>query len=225
MTTSDPTRGDQPRPDPVPTFGEGFYEYATGRWSWSPEMFTLLGVVDDGRPVEEQVYERMHPSDRATVAESLARSIEDGGPFAGQYRIRDDEGRERSVAFVGDVERDASGASRLGVDGRPVRLRGVAFDVSRAARQAASEAVTAATADRAAIEQVKGALMFEYGLDADAAFGLLSRYSQRGNVKLAVVARRVADLLGRQTEPGTERSLLQILEWALASHDDVAETG
>lgn len=201
--------GDSAGQDPAPTVGEIVYDYGTGHWSWSPDMYAVLGVGDDGRPPDALLSERMYPTDRAAVLDSLERAVRTGGAFAGQYRIRDDGGRERSVAFVGDVENDD--------DGRPVRLRGLGFDVSRAARVAATEAVAAATADRAAIEQVKGALMFAYGLDEQAAFGLLSRYSQRGNVKLGVVARRVADLLADQGEPGTEQSLLRVLEHALGS--------
>lgn len=187
-------------------------------------MYSLVGVRDVGGDPSVLVFERMHPSDRPVVAQVLERAVHDPGPFAGQYRLRDDQGRERTIAFVGDVLRDAAG--------EPSALRGVAFDVSRASRQVSAEAVAAATADRAAIEQVKGAVMFAYGLDADAAFGLLSRYSQRGNVKLATIASRVTGLLATQTEPGTERSLLQVLEQALRpprraeqADDGEAETG
>ncbi|QKE85011.1 PAS and ANTAR domain-containing protein [Arthrobacter sp. NEB 688] len=205
-------------------FAEATFDIASGRWSWSPEMYSLIGVRDVGGDPSVLVFERMHPSDRPVVAQVLEQAVRDPGPFAGQYRLRDDEGRERTIAFVGDVLRDAAG--------EPTALRGVAFDVSRASRQVSAEAVAAATADRAAIEQVKGAVMFAYGLDPDAAFGLLSRYSQRGNVKLATIASRVTGLLATQTEPGTERSLLQVLEQALRpprraeqADDGEAETG
>lgn len=201
----------------MPLFAAGSYEYASGRWTWQPEMYPLLGLRDDGQDPATLVFERMNPSDRAVVQETLQRAIEAGSPFAGQYRLRDDAGRERAIAFVGDADRDEHGT--------PVRLTGLAFDVSHATRQAASEAVAAATADRAAIEQVKGALMFTYGLDADAAFGILSRYSQRANVRLAVLAGRVAALLALQDEPGTERSMLRVLEEAVRPGGGVADAG
>ncbi|MBM6403668.1 PAS and ANTAR domain-containing protein [Phycicoccus sp. CSK15P-2] len=217
MTTDGPPIGEPAGQDSAPVPAEGTYDFATRTWSWSPEMYELLGLRDDGRDPSELVYERMFPSDRPTVEGVLARAIEDAGPFAGQYRLRGDDGRERSIAFVGDVERTA--------DGRPALLRGLAFDVSASARLASSEAVAAATADRAAIEQVKGALMFTYGLDADAAFGLLSRYSQRANVKVSTVARRVAELLAAQDEPGTEHALLRTLDQALHGEGGVADAG
>jgi hypothetical protein len=44
---------------------------------------------------------------------------------------------------------------------------------------------------RAVIDQVKGVLMFVYGIDADAAFGLLQWQSQQHNVKLRLLAEQV----------------------------------
>ena len=41
---------------------------------------------------------------------------------------------------------------------------------------------------RAVIEQAKGALMLRYGLDDDAAFAVLRRWSQDSNIKLHTVA-------------------------------------
>ncbi|PKW28277.1 PAS and ANTAR domain-containing protein [Phycicoccus duodecadis] len=192
---------------PAPAFADGWYDYATQRWYWDDQMFTMLGLHDEGVDPTQLVFERMHPADAPVVRAALERAIAQVAPVSGQYRLRDDEGVERTVAFAADVERDETGEAR--------RLVGLAFDVSRASRLAADEAVMAATLDRAAIEQVKGALMFTYGVDADAAFGLLVRYSQRGNVKLAVVARRVAALLAAQSAPGTEQSMLRVLEAAL----------
>ena len=48
-----------------------------------------------------------------------------------------------------------------------------------------------AMASRATIEQAKGALMLVYGLDAEAAFSLLSWQSQRSNIKLRDLAERL----------------------------------
>lgn len=41
---------------------------------------------------------------------------------------------------------------------------------------------------RAVIEQAKGALMLRFGLDPEAAFGVLRRWSQDSNAKLRVIA-------------------------------------
>lgn len=182
------------------------YDYASGTWSWSPEMYTLVGLEDDGGDPEVLVFSRMHPEDRERVAALIAETVRSGGRLAGQYRVRDDRDRERVIAFAGDTERDA--------DGEPLRIRGIAFDVTRDVRSAADEAVRAATADRAAIEQAKGALMFAYRLDADAAFELLAQVSQRHNVRLAVLAGHVVRIVAEPVAPGEDTTMLEVLERA-----------
>ena len=195
--------------EPTRPYGEGVYDYATDAWSWSDDMYAVVGLAPDTGDPSPRVFERMHPDDRDRVRSLLDTAIAAGGPISGQYRVRDDRGRERVIAFVGDGERDEHGT--------PVRLRGLAFDVTDGVRQVANEAVQAATADRAAIEQVKGALMFAYGIDDAAAFGILSRYSQRANVKVAVLARRAVAGLARRPDAGGDVagvSMLQLLDAA-----------
>jgi AmiR/NasT family two-component response regulator len=46
---------------------------------------------------------------------------------------------------------------------------------------------------RAVIEQAKGALILRYGLDDDAAFAVLRRWSQNSNVKLHTIAQTLID--------------------------------
>ena len=54
---------------------------------------------------------------------------------------------------------------------------------------------------RAVIEQAKGMLMIVYGIDAEAAFGILRWQSQQHNVKLRLVAERVAKGFLEVSEP------------------------
>jgi len=70
-----------------------------------------------------------------------------------------------------------------------------------------TDAVGAITEQRAVIEQAKGMLMFIYGIDADAAFGLLRYQSQTHNIKLRVIAEQIAkDLLELSSSaPATRR--------------------
>lgn len=205
MTTDGPDRRDVSAGQGLAVpLAEAVFDLSTGRWSWAPAMYELLGVADDGGDPAVLVFARMHPDDAPRIRAVLDAVAADPGPFAGQYRVRDDRGRERVIAFLGDAERDASGVAH--------RLRGMAFDVTDAVRLAAREAVLAATADRAAVEQVKGALMYAHGLDADAAFGLLTRLSQRANVKVSVLAERTVGLLASRGD--REPSVLALLEAA-----------
>jgi hypothetical protein len=54
-----------------------------------------------------------------------------------------------------------------------------------------TEAVQQIIERRSVIEQVKGALMFAFGVNADEAFEMLVEQSQRHNVKLYVLAEQV----------------------------------
>ena len=68
-----------------------------------------------------------------------------------------------------------------------------------------SVGLSEAMRNRAAIEQAKGILMSTGGVDEDAAFEMLTRASQRENIKLRDVARRiVADAVARRTAGSPE---------------------
>ncbi|WP_392545365.1 ANTAR domain-containing protein [Oryzobacter telluris] len=194
-----------------PVYGECEYDYATASWWWSPDVYAVAGLVPDGRTPDVQVFEAMHPADRPGIEQRLAHALAHGLPMSGQCRLTDSRGRPRVIAFVGDVEHDA--------DGAPLRLRGRAFDVTRPTHVVATEAVTAATADRAAIEQAKGALMFAYGVDDAAAFGLISRYSQRSHVKVAVVATRVVAAMAQPRHGTADPTMLELLDAVAPERD------
>jgi AmiR/NasT family two-component response regulator len=59
-------------------------------------------------------------------------------------------------------------------------------------QQRITDAVRDIADRRALIEQAKGALMFVYGIDADAAFGILRKQSQDHNVKLRLIAEQMS---------------------------------
>jgi hypothetical protein len=190
-----------------PAFGECVYDYVTGTWWWSDDMYAVAGLTRSEADPSEMLFKRMHSDDRDRIAEALASALDSGEPLSGQYRIFDETDRLRSIAFVGDAERDARGAL--------VRMRGFAFDVTGVVEILSNAAVAAATTNRAAIEQVKGALMFAYGLDDLAAFGILSRYSQASNVKIGVIAQRVVEQLGRAK--AGDVSVMQLVEEATSA--------
>jgi ABC-type hemin transport system ATPase subunit len=58
-------------------------------------------------------------------------------------------------------------------------------------KQRIYEAVREIADKRSVIDQAKGMLMFVYGVDAEAAFGLLRWQSQHHNVKLRLVAEQM----------------------------------
>jgi hypothetical protein len=80
------------------------------------------------------------------------------------------------------------------------------FDPSE--QQRISDAVQAISDTRAIIEQTKGMLMFVYGIDADAAFGIMKTQSQNHNVKLRLIAEQILkDLVELAQTRGPARRL------------------
>jgi AmiR/NasT family two-component response regulator len=69
------------------------------------------------------------------------------------------------------------------------------------------------------IEQAKGMLMMRFGLDADAAFALLVRFSQDHNRKVAAISTAIIDL-GRGS-PQLAQSF-ESLEKAVMEHPECA---
>jgi hypothetical protein len=99
--------------------------------------------------------------------------------------------------------------------------------VGAASQQADQEqislAVEAIVEQRACIEQVKGMLMFIYGVDADEAFAMLRWESQHRNVKLRLLAEQISkDLeeLSKSQATGRRLSSNSVL---FAAHQRVAE--
>jgi PAS domain S-box-containing protein len=66
--------------------------------------------------------ERAHPSDRSRIAETIARSRQEGSSWSEEFRIVGPDGRVRWLAAQGAVCRDAAG--------RAVRMIGVAADIT-----------------------------------------------------------------------------------------------
>lgn len=192
--------------EPRRPFGEWVYDYVTVAWWWSDEMFALYGLPHQNPVRIDLVFEGLPAEEREATANRLAKALAQGGPVSGLHRFTPAGGSERVVAFVGDAEVDESG--RVG------RLRGYAFDVTHEVRSAATAAVLAATKNRKVIEQVKGALMLAYHVDEGVAFEILSRYSQVHNIKLALLAQRVAAHMAEVGIEGAqpEKSLLQLLD-------------
>ena len=76
-----------------------------------------------------------------------------------------------------------------------MQLTGYALDISESMRAAANEAIRA-SAEWAAIEQVKGALIATYAFDATIAFEVIRRYSMTANVRAAALCARAVERLG-----------------------------
>lgn len=175
--------------DPVTNTGlSGSFEYshATDSLVWSEAVYAIHGFAPgDVLPTLDLVLSHKHPDDRPLAAHVIREVCATGRPFSLWHRLVDANGSPRDVLSVGTGVLDESG--------RVVGVSGYLTDLTDAVRRAAAreveQAIDGVAASRALIEQVKGALMLTYSLDADTAFALLRRYSQLMNVKVRDVAR------------------------------------
>ena len=122
----------------------------------------------------------------------LESCLRNGELFSFLYRLIDASGRVRWALIAGE--------GVFGRQGEVTGLRGYLIDVtepqSRARSREVASTLRKAIAVRAVIEQAKGALMLVYGLDAEAAFALLSWQSQHANIKLRELAERLVAAVG-----------------------------
>jgi PAS domain S-box-containing protein len=109
----------------------------TGSWAWNPatdenrywsdECFRLLGFDPaDGMPPRDRFLQRIHPEDRPSVAEELARAARERGEYEVDYRIIHPGGEIRNIHVVGHPV--------LGPSGDLVELVGTAIDVTERKR-------------------------------------------------------------------------------------------
>ncbi|MFC6286372.1 PAS and ANTAR domain-containing protein [Nocardioides sp. GCM10027113] len=165
-------------------------------------------------PTSEMLAAHHHPDDLAKVQDVVLDALEEGGLFTSYHRMIDSQSRTHHVRVVGETITNT--------DGDVAWLRGYVVGVSEVRRDeieaSIAPAVEGATRHRAAIEQAKGALMLARGVDADTAFGILRRCSQRANLRVNVLAERLADLLA--TAESGDTDLVGLLARAAGLPDD-----
>jgi hypothetical protein len=175
------------------------YEVEADRWSWSEGLYAIHGYAPREVPATTEVMLRhKHPDDRTRAFEVLEQVVQDGEPFSCYHRIIDFHDRVRYVLSVGQGHSNRSG--------RVVRVEGFFVDLTQVRRDETEAEVSAAlqriAEHRETIDLAKGMVMLACGCDADEAFQVLRRSSQRANIKLHEVARRVVEEVRRKGADG-----------------------
>ncbi|PPK97966.1 anti-anti-sigma factor [Kineococcus xinjiangensis] len=172
----------------------GRYRYtrASDQWWWSEGLYAIFGFAPgEVVPTAALMSHHQHPDDRARFARLLEQQLHGGRAFGCLNRLLDASGRQRWVTWIGEGTDTADGTSASGT------VEGHAVDVTdqqeRAVAEQANWHVGRALASREVIDQAKGVLMVVYQTSSDDAFGLLRWASQRGNVKLTVLAGQLLD--------------------------------
>jgi ANTAR domain len=186
------------------------YDVVDDTWTWFPQLPAV-----DGPPVADASLETffvdIHDHDRESLRATLAVAVATGRPFACRYRVSRPGAPVASILMVGDAT--------MAEEGQVISLHGYAIDLTDLLETETSAAVEQSARHRAAIEQVKGALMHTYGIDQDEAFDVLRSYSNTLNLKLAtlaeLVARAMSSAAGRQPGPRAQGgTLLDLLAGA-----------
>jgi PAS domain S-box-containing protein len=105
--------------------GVGCWEWnpASGRVSWSDELFQIYGVDPAGTtPSFESYLELVHPEDRAATGATVARALIDSRGFSIDERIVRPNGEVRQLRSHGEVVCDDAG--------RPLKMVGACIDVT-----------------------------------------------------------------------------------------------
>lgn len=90
--------------------GSYVLDFVTGAVEWSTETFRLLGIDPaDGPPSTEDYMARIHPDDRAAVAEMLEQSITAGTRFDLEYRFIRPDGSVKYIHSVAQPTLDDQG--------------------------------------------------------------------------------------------------------------------
>lgn len=169
----------------------GRYVWSTRQdtWWWSEGMYEIHGFAPgEVVPSTDLLLAHKHPEDVDRARVTIKDALETGAPYSCYHRIIDARNKERSVVVAGDSAKDTAG--------NVIRLQGFLVDLTETRRRDSSadarRAVEGATRHRAAIEQAKGVLMLAYGIDSDAAFAILRSCSLDSNIKVNVIAERLA---------------------------------
>lgn len=175
--------------------GTFVYDIGANKWTWSPEMYDRRGLDPTAEtPTLDLLLAGVLEDDRPALKAAFVEAVQRPGSFSARYRVDTPTQGERSMLLVG------RSTSENGCTGE---LRGFTVDITESLAAYASDAVHASAEHRAAIEQVKGALMLAYNLTEDEAFAVLRKASNDLNEKISHLADRVAR---RLAEPHTDPS-------------------
>lgn len=169
----------------LPT-GRYRYDVSTDVWTVAPAARQLLGLDPDHAPHTAGLLGLLQDEEREQVARFVLDAIRRRAPFSTLLQLRRPDGDVREVLVVGEGAYD--GEVLVAVHGHVVDVDAVGAERED---ERIDRAVAEVVANRATIEQAKGALSLAYGFDGEAAFALLRWWSNHRNVKVKVLAEQL----------------------------------
>lgn len=187
-------------------------DLVTGEATWLGRWREIVGDWDVEKPTQELFLRIVHPEDRERVGVAIRAAIAGEAPYDLEFRVVWPDGSVHSVAERGEVVRDAAG--------RPVCLRGVAFDVTaRVEAEAALARLNAELEDRVAertaalqrevAERRRAETQLHQAQKMEAIGRLTGGLAHDLNNKLQVISAQIDTALRRlKGEPGISKGLL-----------------
>jgi PAS domain S-box-containing protein len=153
------------------------------RVTWSIELYRIFGVRPEDGPLTYQgVLERVHPTDRAHLEETVAAARRAAGSYVCEHRIIRPNGEVRCLQSRGTVVLDAAGQT--------VRMHGTGQDITE--RRQAEEALRQRERElRALLEQAPDLIL---RFDRDLRLVYVNPAVERA------IGQPAGDLLGKTTE-------------------------
>ena len=177
----------------VATLPVGSYHYdgSSDAWTVPPATRELLALDPDGPFDPAGLLELLPEEERAQVVRFVVDALHRRVPFSVLQKLRSPDGDVRDVLLTGEGRYD--GEVLVAVHGHVVDVEAIGAE---RADEHIDRAVAEVVANRATIEQAKGALSLAYGFDGEAAFALMRWWSNHRNVKVKVLADRLLTAAG-----------------------------
>jgi|GEM_PF-2161410 len=108
----------------IAKLGSWEWDVSTDMYSYSKEMFRLMGMQPSNEPVTfEQVISRVKSEDRFEFIDQRKKAIFQFHPYQTEFRVLLEDKSERVLSIAAEVQRDKKG--------NPIRLLGIARDITQ----------------------------------------------------------------------------------------------
>ena len=91
---------ENPRPAHV---GEFELEVSTQRWTWSPQLFDIIGVPTSFQPSTVLLMATTHPDDRRVTRQAIAEALTSGRSFHYESRVVRADGHVRILETTATI--------------------------------------------------------------------------------------------------------------------------
>jgi signal transduction histidine kinase/ActR/RegA family two-component response regulator len=149
------------------------YDVVNDHMEWSPEMAAVVNApLDTDAPTLAAGFEYVHPDDRPMLERAFGEALEHGADFQVETRFVEQDGRVGWLLAKGRVFRDP--------EGKPLRMTGIAMDISER-KEAEATRLTLSHSERL---RALGQMASGIAHDLNQSLALISGYSDMARQEL-----------------------------------------